>query len=97
MKTFEFTFELGWKVLKDLLFYEGYDLNSPREIIRKSFEVGYIGEEDCETFLFALDTRNTLSHDYRDGRAHEAVSLINDQFDPMLRRLWRTLERKCAE
>ena len=97
VKTFEFTFELGWKVLKDLLFYEGYDVNSPREIIRKSFEVGYISEEDCEMFLFALDTRNTLSHVYRDKLARDAVSLINGQFHPMLRRLWNTLESKSAE
>ena len=97
VKTFEFTFELGWKVLKDLLFYEGYDLNSPREVIRKSFETGYIGEEDCETFFFALDTRNTLNHVYSEGLALQAVSLINDEFHPMLRRLWQTLEHKSTE
>ena len=96
VQTFVFTYELGWKVLKDLLFYEGYDLNTPREIIHKSFEAGYIGEEDCETFLYALNTRNMVSHAYRDELAREAEVLIKRRYHPMLRRLWRTLERKGA-
>ena len=49
IKTFEFSFELSWKVLKDLLFYEGHDVKAPRAVIRKSFEVDYIDESDCET------------------------------------------------
>ena len=95
VKTFEFTFEFGWKVMKDLLFYEGHDLNSPRDIIRKSFESGYISENDCEMFLYALNTRNTLSHAYRDELAREAETLIKVRYHPMLRRLWQTLKQKA--
>ena len=65
IKTFEFCFELSWNVLKDLLFYEGYDVKVPRAAIRKSFEVDYIDEGDCEALLDALDKRNLLSHTYR--------------------------------
>ena len=64
IKTFEFSFELSWKVLKDLLFYDGHDVKVPRAAIRNSFEAGYIGESDCETLLDALDKRNLLSHAY---------------------------------
>ena len=97
MQTFVFTYELGWKVLQDLLFYDGHSgLNGPRDVMRKSFESGYIGEDDCETFLYALDIRNTLSHDYRDELAHKTESLIKGRFHPMLRRLWQTLEHKSA-
>ena len=96
VQTFAFSYELGWKVLKDLLFHEGHDLNSPREVIRRSFESGYIDEDDCETFLDAVGKRNTLSHTYRDKVAREAEALIKDRYHPMLRRLRRTLERKGA-
>ena len=72
IKTFEFSFELSWKVLKDLLFYEGHDVKVPRAVIRKSFEVDYIDESDCETLLDALDKRNLLSHAYLLDVAHEA-------------------------
>jgi len=62
VQMFEFSFELAWKALKDLLFYEGFDVKSPRATIRTSFEQEYISEDDCEVFLDALDKRNILSH-----------------------------------
>ena len=96
VRTFAFSYELGWKVLKDLLFHDGHDLNGPREVIRQGFESGYIGEDDCETFLDAVGKRNTLSHAYRDEPAREAEALIKGRYHPMLRRLRRTLERKGA-
>ena len=86
--------ELGWKVLKDLLFYEGHDANSPREAVRKGFETGYLDEDDCETFLDAIGRRNMLSHAYGDEMAREAEALIKGRYRPMLRRLRRRLERR---
>ena len=82
IKTFEFCFELSWNVLKDLLFYEGYDEKVPRAAIRKSFEVDYIDESDCETLLDALDKRNLLSHTYRSDAAREAETLIKEPLPP---------------
>ena len=94
IKTFEFCFELSWNVLKDLLFYEGFDEKVPRAAIRKSFEVDYIDESDCETLLDALDKRNLLSHTYRSDAAREAESLIKERYHPVLLRLHRTLDAK---
>ncbi len=94
VQMFEFSFELSWKVLKDLLFYEGYDANSPREVIRKSFEVEYISEEDSEVFLDALAKRNLLSHTYEEETALEAERLIKEQYCPLLCKVYETLERK---
>ena len=94
VQTFVFSYELGWKVLKDLLFYEGHDANSPREAVRKGFEAGYLDEDDCETFLDAIGKRNMLSHAYGDGMAREAEALIKGRYHPMLRRLRRRLERR---
>ncbi len=96
VQTFEFSFELAWNVLKDLLFYEGYDVKVPREAIRKSFEVDYLDENDCETFLDALDKRNLLSHTYREEVALQAEELIKERYHPMLRRLHATLEKRRA-
>lgn len=94
VQTFEFSFELAWNVLKDLLFYEGYDVKVLREVIRKSFEVDYLDESDCETFLDALDKRNLLSHTYQEEIALQAEALIKEQYHPMLQRLHVTLEKK---
>ena len=94
IKTFEFCFELSWKVLKDLLFYEGHDEKVPRAVIRKSFEVDYIDEDGCETLLDALDKRNLLSHTYWSAVAQEAATLIKERYHPVLLRLFRTLDAK---
>ena len=94
VQMFEFSFELSWKVLKDLLFYEGYDVKSPRDVIRKSFEMEYINEDDSEVFLDALGKRNLLSHTYEEKTAREAERLINEQYYPLLRRIYNTLEKK---
>ena len=94
VQMFEFSFELAWKALKDLLFYEGFDVKSPRGTIRTSFEQEYISEDDCEVFLDALDKRNILSHTYQEKKALEAESLIREQYYPLLGRIYQTLEQK---
>lgn len=94
VQMFEFSFELAWKVLKDLLFYEGHDVKSPREVVRKGFEVEYISEDDCEVFLDAISKRNLLAHTYEEKTAHQAENLIRNQYYPLLQRICDTLEAK---
>ena len=97
IKTFEFCFELSWKVLKDLLSYEGYEVKVPREVIRKSFESEYVDERDCEALLDVLDKRNALSHVYRKDVALEVESLIKDCYYPVLLRLHALLSEKAMQ
>ena len=66
----------------------------PRAAIRKSFEVDYINEDDCETLLDALDKRNLLSHTYWSNVAREAEALIKERYYPVLVRLYATLDAK---
>ena len=94
IQRFEYTFELAWKTLKDLLFYEGFDLKSPRESIRQAFESGYLNEDDTEVILEALNKRNQLSHTYKEFIAHEALKQIEDSYGPALHRLLQTLQDK---
>ena len=94
IKTFEFSFELSWKVLKDLLFYDRHDAKVPRAVIRKSFEVDYFDESDCETLLDALDKRRLLSHAYLLDVAEEAETLIKERYHPVLLRLYQALNAR---
>ena len=62
---FSITFDLAWKVMKDILwqYYEITDFvaGSPREVLRHSFKARLIqGDEWMEM----LKVRNQLSHDY---------------------------------
>ncbi len=95
-KTFEFSYDLAWKTLKDLLAYEGYDAESPRGVFRQSFETKYLEENDCETFLDALDKRNRLSHTYNESLAMEAEKLIKIRYLPKLLKLHQRLKTKVA-
>ena len=97
IKTFEFCFELSWQVLKDLLSYGGYNVKVPREVIRKSFEVSYINEDDCEILLETLGKRNILSHAYRADIALEVEKLIKTHYYPVLLRLHTTLSEKSKQ
>ncbi|MCH8539461.1 MAG: nucleotidyltransferase substrate binding protein [Opitutales bacterium] len=92
IQRFEYTFELAWKTLKDLLFYEGFDLKSPRDVIRQAFTSEYLNEEDTEQMIDALNKRNLLSHTYEEATAREALTEIQDNYAPALHRLLRTLQ-----
>ncbi|MBI2431775.1 MAG: nucleotidyltransferase substrate binding protein [Candidatus Hydrogenedentes bacterium] len=91
IQTYEFTFELAWKTMKDKLSFEGYEVRSPRETIRKAFEMELI--PDVDAWLEALDSRNLLSHTYDEPTASEAVALIKGKFAPMLQASVEVLNR----
>ena len=93
VQTYEFTFELCWKTLKDLLTAEGYTVNSPRETIRKAFEMSLI--DDAERWFAALDNRNILSHIYNEATAQQAETWIKNDFAPMLCKCADTLYERA--
>ena len=95
VQTFQFTFELCWKTLKDLLTFEGYDVNSPREIIRKAFELSLI--DDAERWFNALESRNILTHVYDESTAKQAMNYIKNIFEPMLRECVASLNERAEK
>lgn len=70
-------FELSWKVLKQLLLYEGDAVGrtgSPREIIKAAYaRYDFIDEE---IWLVMLKERNDTSHVYNEEKAKELVEKI---------------------
>ncbi|MEG2146314.1 MAG: HI0074 family nucleotidyltransferase substrate-binding subunit [Lachnospiraceae bacterium] len=63
---FSITFDLSWKIMKDIItqvyMVSDFAVASPREVLRKAFELRIIDEGD--DWLIMLRLRNTLSHDY---------------------------------
>ena len=51
-------------------------------------------QNDCETFLDALDKHNRLSHTYNESMAMEAEKLIKIRYLPTLLKLRQRLESK---
>lgn len=62
---FSITFDLSWKVMKDILvqYYSitGFVACSPREVLRESFNANLISDN---AWMDMLKVRNELSHDY---------------------------------
>ncbi|MDE6852658.1 MAG: HI0074 family nucleotidyltransferase substrate-binding subunit [Lachnospiraceae bacterium] len=81
-------FELGWKVLKQLLQYEGESIarsGSPREIIKASYACFDFMDE--EMWLRMLQKRNDTTHIYNEEAARQLVGQILElyiqEFDRM--------------
>lgn len=90
IQRFEYTFELAWKVLKDLLEYKGFQgIYGPNPVLQKAFEVGLISGEDGWRRM--MKARNTTSHTYNEGDADEIVYMIFNEYSVLLSQLNRTL------
>ncbi len=71
IQSFEFTHELGWKVLKDYLEQQGIgDLIGPKDATRSAFQNGLI--EDGQAWMDMIKGRNLTSHTYNQDVA-EAI------------------------
>jgi nucleotidyltransferase substrate binding protein (TIGR01987 family) len=90
---FEMTFELGWNTMKDYLEEEGFsNLNSPRETIKKAFEIELI--IDGHAWLKALEDRNLTSHTYDEETASEVENLIRNNYYHLLVEFFKTMKQK---
>ena len=92
IKAYEFSFELSWKTLKDLLSHEGVDVLLPREVLRQAFAAGLL--RDGQVWIDMLEQRNLMAHTYDVRRARVALALIRDHFAPSLEELVVDLERR---
>lgn len=82
IQMFEFTFELAWKVMKDFLESEGFQVASPKGTIRQAYQSGYIA--NAEDWMQALQDRNMTVHTYDDATAQAVVSEISSRYLSML-------------
>lgn len=95
---FSIQFELGWKVLKELLAYEGSSAaatGSPRGIIKEAYAVYPFF--DGEIWLDMLKDRNDMAHIYDGNAARELVERILSCYIPEFIRLERELNRQYAD
>ena len=80
---FSIQFELSWKVLKELLRYEGKRAaasGSPREILKAAYEVYDFIDEDI--WLEMLKSRNDMTHIYDGEAAKRLVNSILHRYIP---------------
>lgn len=78
IQRFEFTYELAWKLAKELLNYNGIEANSPRAVIKESFAQNLIN--DGEEWIRMLEDRNKTSHIYDEQQALKIYTSIKGAY-----------------
>ena len=95
IQSYEFTFELSWKTLKDFLETMGSSLNFPREIIKEAFHTELL--QNGHLWIEMLKKRNILSHTYNQELATNAISLIRNRYCPEIKKLYLELKSRCLD
>jgi len=93
IKAFEYTYELSWKTLQDLLKDKGYlSIVGPRPVIEQSFQDGYI--LDGKGWMRMHNSRNLTSHTYDEETAKEIIESIRNEYFVLLKSLQIKLEEE---
>ncbi len=87
---FEVSFELAWKTLKDYLEADGFQVSSPRDVLKQAFQSEII--KDGHTWIEALDDRNLAAHTYNEETALKIEKLIREKYFPALSALYISLK-----
>ena len=91
IKAFEYTYELSWKTLQDLLKEKGYtDVVGPKPVIEQSFQDRYI--VDGKGWMRMLVSRNLISQTYDEETAEEIVRSIRSEYFHLLKSLQERLQ-----
>ena len=84
IQRFEYTFELGWKTLKDYLDYSGIivDEATPRKTIKECAARGIFAAASInpEVYLNMMLERNALSHTYDFERFKQVLLRVQSEY-----------------
>lgn len=98
IQRFEYTYELAWKTLQDLLRDKGFlELSRPNPVISQAFKDGII--KDGEGWRKMKISRQLASHTYNSETAEDIAECIIDFYFDLLKTLEITLiqERKTIQ
>ena len=96
IKAFEYTFELAWNTLRDLLRSQGNaDLLGSRDTLREAFRVNLIS--DGEAWILMIQDRNLTSDTYNSSIPLDIEAHIRGAYLSCFQALRTRLERRLAE
>lgn len=96
IKSFEYTYELGWNTLKDYFEYQGNnELSGSRDAINQAFQSGLIS--DGEGWMNMFKDRNRTSHTYNESTAREIVNNIFTSYFQLFAELKKEMEKHLQE
>jgi nucleotidyltransferase substrate binding protein (TIGR01987 family) len=93
IQRFEYTFELSWNTLKDLLENQGYTgIIGSKDTLRLAFERGLI--TDGETWMEMVESRIKTSHTYQKETAEKIADLVKNKYFILIQALLNRLEKE---
>jgi len=96
IKAFEYTYELGWNTLRDLLMARGIaDLIGSRDTLREAFRRGLVA--DGEAWMQMIQDRNLTSHSYNQATALQIGAQIEARYLGCFRALRQRLVDVLAQ
>lgn len=96
IQRFEYTFELAWKTLQDLLYHNGYtDIVGPNPVLAQSLKDGYISDE--QGWRRMKKSRELTSHTYDSETADEIARGIASEFHVLLKALEIRLDAELTK
>ena len=96
IKAFEYTFELAWNTLRDLLRSQGAaSLLGSRDTLREAFRLGLI--RDGEAWMLMIQDRNLTSHTYNLATADAIAGNILECYLPCYQELREVLRQRQKE
>lgn len=93
IQRFEYTFELAWKTLQDLLEHKGYqDIAGPNPVLEQALKDGYItGEKQWRNMK---KSRELTSHTYNSETADDIAESVVEEYYTLLKQLEQRLEEE---
>ena len=96
IKAFEYTFELAWNTLRDLLRSQGdASLLGSRDTLREAYRLGLIG--NGEAWMLMIQDRNLTSHTYNRSTADAISKSITITYLACFQELRQRLQRRLLQ
>jgi len=93
IQRFEYTYELAWKTLQDLLKHKGYsEVSGPNPVLQQALKDGYIEQENHWRLL--KKSREITSHTYNEATADSIAEDIYTTYFKLLKQLELRLEEE---
>ena len=98
IQAFEFTHELSWLLIRDLLVDQGVaGISGSRDAVREAVARQLLPQGEESVWMAMIRSRNLTSHAYNPAVAREIAELIVDRYGPVFQQLADLMQRRVGE
>ena len=91
IQSFEYCYELSWKIMKKVLNSEGLEVSTPKQVIREAGDAKII--DDVKLWIEFVNKRNLTVHTYNELVLKEIMEIM-PKFKDELSKLIKELENR---